>query len=58
MSPLQRILEKLPSALRTGTSYQALCPAHDDHDPSLNLRQTDDHITLITSPIGVAGALP
>ena len=52
MSPLERILSKLPSARATAAGYQASCPAHDDRNPSLSLRQTDDGKVLLKCHAG------
>ena len=34
------------SARRSGSAYVALCPGHDDHDPSLSIREVDGKILL------------
>jgi putative DNA primase/helicase len=44
---ITEILQLFPSAKRTGSGYQAKCPAHDDDKASLTISQGDDgHILL------------
>ncbi len=37
MTPIERLLAKLPSAKRNGRGWMARCPAHDDRRPSLSI---------------------
>jgi DNA polymerase-1 len=47
-SPLERILSRLEGVEETSDgSYKALCPAHDDHDPSLSITKKEDHKPLV-----------
>jgi hypothetical protein len=46
-SALQRILGRLPSAEQLGTDYKALCPAHQDHSPSLSTKEGEDGRVLL-----------
>lgn len=46
-SPLSRVLDLLPDARRTGSGWQARCPAHDDRNPSLSLHEGDDGRVLL-----------
>jgi hypothetical protein len=47
-SPLERILSRLEGVEETSAgSYKALCPAHDDHDPSLSVTEGEDHKPLV-----------
>lgn len=41
-SPIDRVLALLPSARRKGHEWMALCPAHDDHNPSLSVGEGRD----------------
>jgi 5S rRNA maturation endonuclease (ribonuclease M5) len=40
--PIVRALK----ARRSGTGWMAQCPAHDDHDPSLSIREVDGKVLL------------
>ena len=42
MTPLERILQKLPAAKRSGSGWSAKCPAHDDQHPSLTISEGDN----------------
>jgi len=52
---VSRVLERLPSAKRSGDGWSALCPAHDDHKPSLDIDQGDDGRALICCRAGCSG---
>ena len=44
---IEMMLGRLRGVRRAGNGYLALCPCHDDHEPSLSVRQADDgHILL------------
>src|SRR5918995_3112599 len=45
--PVQRLLERLEGVEPRTGSYQALCPAHEDRQPSLNLSEGEDGRALI-----------
>src|ERR687898_318748 len=45
--PVQRLLERLEGVETRNGSYQALCPAHEDRQPSLNLSEGEDGRALI-----------
>jgi hypothetical protein len=45
--PIQRLLERLERVETRNGSYQALCPAHEDRQPSLNLSEGEDGRALI-----------
>lgn len=36
------LLSKFPDAKPQGKGWQALCPAHDDHNPSLSITEGKD----------------
>ena len=47
-NPLEHILSCLEGVEETPEgSYKALCPAHDDHDPSLSVTEGEDHKPLV-----------
>jgi hypothetical protein len=39
MTPLELVLTKLPDAKPNGCGWQALCPAHEDKNPSLSISE-------------------
>jgi len=47
MTPVERLLSKLPDAKRSGQGWQGLCPGHDDHEPSLSIAEGDDGRALV-----------
>ncbi|MDP9350275.1 MAG: hypothetical protein M3P51_01850, partial [Chloroflexota bacterium] len=44
---LQNVLGLLEGVKPNGKGYQALCPAHDDHNPSLSVAEGDDGRVLL-----------
>lgn len=51
--PLDRILARLPGHRPAGANrWQALCPAHQDHSPSLSIREGDDGRALVLCRAG------
>src|SRR5215203_512060 len=47
MRPVDRVLERLESVKSRGNDYQALCPAHDDHNPSLSIGEGEDGRAIV-----------
>jgi len=48
VSPVERLLTKLPDARRNGRGgWSTTCPAHDDRRPSLSISQGDDGRALV-----------
>jgi hypothetical protein len=45
--PLQDVLERLNGVSETGDGWKALCPAHDDNDPSLSVTEGDDQPVVL-----------
>ena len=45
--PVERVLERLEGVKQENGHYRALCPAHDDHDPSLIASRGDDGRVLL-----------
>ena len=45
--PIQRLLERLERVEIRNGSYLALCPAHEDREPSLSVGEGDDGRALI-----------
>src|SRR5208282_4186453 len=46
-SPIELVLSRLPTATRNGDGWIALCPAHDDKNPSLSITQGADRRVLL-----------
>ena len=44
---LDRVLDRLDGMRRNGSGYRALCPAHDDHDPSLDVSSGQRGVLVI-----------
>ena len=47
MSTTKKILDRLSGVKETSTGWVARCPAHDDHDPSLSIREGADGRVLL-----------
>lgn len=47
MTPAERIARALGGARRSGNGWLCLCPAHDDHNPSLSVTDGDDGKVLV-----------
>ncbi len=47
MTPLQFVLSLLPDAKETGDGWKTCCPAHEDTNPSLSIREGDDGRVLL-----------
>ena len=45
--PVARVLNRLEVVSETGSGWQALCPAHDDHSPSLHVAEGEDGRCLL-----------
>jgi hypothetical protein len=43
---LEAVLARLQGVQRNGSGWHALCPAHDDHNPSLTINERDGKILL------------
>jgi hypothetical protein len=52
MNPLEKILEYVEGVEQKGNSFWALCPAHDDHKPSLHIEEADDGRALLKCRAG------
>ena len=53
MNPqLSKVLERLTGVIKSGNGFKALCPAHDDHNPSLSISEGDDGRVLICCHAG------
>src|SRR5262245_9759227 len=54
-NPIEVVLERLDRVSRVGDSgkqWRALCPAHDDSDPSLTISVGDDGRVLLDCKVG------
>ncbi len=47
MSAVDKVLEHVQGVQKTRTGFKALCPAHDDHNPSLHIDEADDGSALV-----------
>lgn len=47
MTPVERLLAKLPDAKRAGKGWSARCPAHEDRRASLSISEGDDGRALV-----------
>ncbi len=54
MTPVERLLGKLPDAKQAGKGWSAQCPAHDDRRASLSISEGDDGRALIKCHAGCA----
>jgi len=41
--PIDRVLGSLEGVERHNGYYRALCPAHDDHNPSLDVKEVEEN---------------
>jgi putative DNA primase/helicase len=53
-NPIDRVLSCLNGVERNGRGWKALCPAHDDHNPSLSVAEGDDGKVLLKCHRGCA----
>lgn len=44
---VQRVLDALDAVVPTSAGWMARCPGHDDHSPSLSIREGDDGRVLL-----------
>lgn len=42
MKPVEKVLDWLEGARKSNGSWKALCPAHEDREPSLSVSEGDD----------------
>lgn len=49
---IQRLIDQLEGVERDGDGWKALCPAHDDHEPSLNFRVGDTQPVVFKCMVG------
>src|SRR5215211_6087494 len=47
MRPVDLVLDRLESVRQGGEGYQALCPVHDDREPSLSVAEGEDGRALL-----------
>ena len=52
MTPVERILAKLPDAKQYGKGWSARCPAHEDRRASLSIAEGDDSRALVNCHAG------
>jgi hypothetical protein len=54
MRPIEKVLDRLGGARRYDGSWKALCPAHEDREPSLSVTEGDDGRALLKCFAGCA----
>ena len=47
MRPVEKVLDRLEGTRRFNGSWKALCPAHEDREPSLSVTEGDDGRVLV-----------
>lgn len=45
--PIERVLREFPTARRDGSGWKAICPAHNDREPSLSICEGRDRRVLL-----------
>src|SRR5262245_44730707 len=46
-TPIDLVLQRLKGIKKTANGWDAVCPVHDDHDPSLGVAVTEDGTVLL-----------
>src|SRR3712207_2983249 len=54
MQPIDKVLEALEDYAERGDEIQVLCPAHDDIEPSLSIKEANDGRVLLHCHAGCA----
>jgi hypothetical protein len=54
MKPIEQVLERVEGKVRHNGYYMALCPAHDDQEPSLSVKEAEDGRVLLKCFAGCA----
>jgi hypothetical protein len=52
VNPVEKLLQKLPSAKKVGKGWSALCPAHEDRKASLSVSEGKDGSVLVKCHAG------
>ncbi len=52
MSAVDKVLEHVEGVQKRGNGFWALCPAHEDHNPSLHIQEGDDSRALVICRAG------
>jgi hypothetical protein len=47
MTPIEKVLSRLPGHRTVGDGFKACCPSHEDRNPSLSIREADDGTVLL-----------
>ncbi len=47
MTPIEKVLSRLPGHRTAGDGFKACCPSHEDRNPSLSIREADDGTVLL-----------
>jgi hypothetical protein len=54
VNPVEKVLDRLEGVVASNGSWKALCPAHDDNEPSLSVSEGDDARALLKCFAGCA----
>jgi hypothetical protein len=54
VNPVEKVLDQLEGVVASNGSWKALCPAHDDNEPSLSVSEGDDGRALLKCFAGCA----
>jgi hypothetical protein len=54
VNPVQKVVDRLEGVVASNSSWKALCPAHDDTEPSLSVSEGDDGRALLMCFAGCA----
>jgi hypothetical protein len=52
VSAVDKVLEHVEGVQKRGDGFWALCPAHEDHNPSLHIQEGDDSRALVICRAG------
>jgi hypothetical protein len=47
MKPVEKVLDRLEGVHESNGSWKALCPAHDDREPSLSVSEGDENKAIL-----------
>jgi putative DNA primase/helicase len=52
MRPVEKVLEAVDAFEERANGFWCICPAHDDHDPSLHVEEGEDGQVLVICRAG------
>ena len=47
MTPIEKVLSRLPGHRTAGDGFKGCCPSHEDRNPSLSIKETNDGTVLL-----------